>query len=70
MGKLVKIIFGIVGVVLLLVVLAVGAFALFFDPNDFRSQITAAAKKSTGRDLVIGDIKLGIYPVLGAKVKD
>lgn len=70
MGKLLKIVFGIIGAVLLLLVLAVGAFALFFDPNDFRSQITAAAKKATGRDLAIGDIKLGIYPVLGANVKN
>ena len=70
MGKLLKIVFGIIGVVLLLVVLAVGAFALFFDPNDFRSQITAAAKKATGRELVLGEIKLGVYPVLGANVKN
>ena len=69
MGKLLKIVFGIIAVVVLLVVLAVGAFALFFDPNDFRSQITAAAKKATGRELVLGEIKLGIYPVLGANVK-
>ena len=69
MGKLVKIVFGIVGALLLVLVLAVGAFALFFDPNDFRSQITAAAKKATGRDLTVGEIKLGIYPVLGANVK-
>ncbi|WP_439641806.1 AsmA family protein [Nevskia sp.] len=69
MGKLVKIVLGIVGAVLLLLVLAVGAFALFFDPNDFRSQITAAAKKATGRELTVGEIKLGIYPVLGAHVK-
>lgn len=70
MGKLLKIVFGIIAVVVLLVVLAVGAFALFFDPNDFRSQITAAAKKATGRELALGEIKLGIYPVLGANVKD
>ncbi len=69
MGKLVKIILGIVGALLLVLALAVGAFALFFDPNDFREQITAAAKKATGRDLTVGEIKLGIYPVLGANVK-
>lgn len=70
MGKLVKIVFGIAAAVLLVLVLAVGAFALFFDPNDFRTQITAAAKKATGRELTVGEIKLGIYPVLGANVKD
>ncbi len=69
MGKLLKIGFGIVGALLLVVVLAVGAFALFFDPNDFRSQITKATKDATGRELTVGDIKLSIYPVLGARVQ-
>jgi len=69
MGKLLKIGLGIVGALLLVVVLAVGAFALFFDPNDFRSQITKATKDATGRELTVGDIKLSIYPVLGARVQ-
>ena len=70
MGKLLKIVLGIAAALVLVVVLAVGAFALFFNPNDFRGRITAEAKKATGRDLVIGDIKLSLFPTLGARIRN
>ncbi|GAC1630117.1 MAG: hypothetical protein NVS9B10_22240 [Nevskia sp.] len=68
MGKLLKIVFGILAALLLAAVLAVGAFALLFDPNDFRGRITVEVRKATGRDLVIGDIKLSLFPTLGARI--
>lgn len=70
MPKLLKIALAALAALLLLIVLVVGAFALLFDPNDFRAQITDAAKKATGRELTLGQIKLSVWPVLGANVKD
>jgi len=42
---------------------------LFFDPNDFREEIAAAASKETGRDFTIdGDVSLAIFPWLAIEV--
>lgn len=70
MSKLLKIALGVVVALLIVVVLAVGAFALFFDANAFRGRITEQVRKATGRELVIGDIHLSFYPTLGARVRD
>ncbi len=69
MGRLVKIIFlGVAGVVGLLVIAAV-ALLLFFDPNDFRDEISAQVKETTGRDLVIeGDLSLSVFPWIAVKI--
>lgn len=68
MGRLLKYVFwlfaGIVGVVL---IAAVSLF-LFFDANDFRDRISAAVKESTGRDLVVGEISLSVFPWLAVDV--
>ncbi|MDX1498165.1 MAG: AsmA family protein, partial [Salinisphaeraceae bacterium] len=42
---------------------------LYFDPNDFKDEIAAAAKDKTGRDLTItGDIGLTVFPWLGVEL--
>ena len=69
MGRLVKplllFIAGIVG----LAVLASVALFLFFDPNDFRDEISAQVKELTGRDLVIeGDLSLSVFPWIAVNV--
>ncbi len=52
--------------VVLLVLIAVIATPLLIDPNDFKPQIEAAVKQSTGRDLGIeGDLELSIFPWVG-----
>ncbi|HUO82556.1 MAG TPA: AsmA family protein [Gammaproteobacteria bacterium] len=63
-------IFGIVaGVVLGLVVLAMLLVALFFDPNDYKDDIAAAAEEETGRELSIdGDLSLSLFPWLAIGV--
>ena len=69
MAKLGKIFFyaiaGIVGVI----VIAVVAFAMFFDPNDFRDTLSAQVEEATGRELAIeGDLSVSFFPWLAVEV--
>lgn len=65
MARLVKIILLLVAGVIGLGFLASVALFLFFDPNDFRQEISDGVKEATGRDLVIeGDLSLSIFPWL------
>jgi len=67
MGKLLKV---ITGVVLLIVVLVIVA-PFIVDPNDYREQIQSAVKDKTGRDLSInGDMSLSVFPWIGVGIKD
>ena len=67
-GPLKKVLFLIVGIAAVAVIAAV-LFVLLFDPNDFREEIAAKVKQSTGRDLVIeGDIELTLFPWLAINV--
>ena len=69
MAKLGKIFFyaiaGIVGVIVIVVV----AFAMFFDPNDFRDTLSAQVEEATGRELAIeGDLSVSFFPWLAVEV--
>ena len=56
---------GVVGVL----VFASVALYLFFDPNNYRDEISAGVKEVTGRDLTIeGDLSLTIFPWLAIEV--
>lgn len=69
MGRVVKIILWLVGGFITLFALAAVALFLFFDPNDFREDISKSVKNQTGRDLTIdGDISLEIFPWLAVEV--
>ena len=62
-----KKLFKIVGVLVLVVVVLIGAAAvlvpMFFDPNDHKDRIAQAVKDATGRDLNLkGDIGLSVFP--------
>lgn len=71
MAKPFKIFLTIVGLLVVLVVGAAIAVPLFFDPNDYKPQVTAAVKENTGRDLTIaGDIELSVFPWLGVSLAD
>ena len=64
-----KILAWLLATIVALFVLAAVAFVLFFDPNDFREEIAAKVKESTGRELVIdGDISLSFFPWLAVEV--
>ena len=65
MTRLVKTLLIAVASVIGIVILASVALFLFFDPNDYREEISAGVKEATGRDLAIeGDLSLSIFPWL------
>jgi AsmA protein len=67
-GPLKKVLILILGIAALAVVAAV-LFVLLFDPNNFRDEIAAKVKETTGRDLVIeGDVELTLFPWLAINV--
>jgi AsmA protein len=69
MGKLLKIILSLAG--LLIVLVAVVAIALPFvvDPNDYKDEIMTTVRDKTGRTLEIdGDISLSVFPWLGLDI--
>ena len=69
MGRLVKILLLVVAGIVGLAVIAAVALFLFFDPNDFRDEISAQVKEATGRDLVIeGDLSLSVYPWIAVNI--
>lgn len=70
MSKPLKIILGIVGGVIALVLVALVAAVLMFDPNSFRGKLSAEIKDRYHRDLAVGDIKLGIFPWLHVKISN
>jgi AsmA protein len=59
----------VAGGLVALFIVAAAALFIFFDPNDFREEISSSVKKQTGRDLLIeGDISLDIFPWLAVEV--
>ena len=69
MGRVVKFILSLLVGFAALFILASIALFLFFDPNDFREDISKTVKSQTGRDLIIeGDISLDVFPWLAVEV--
>ena len=69
MGRVFKYLLWLVGGCVALFLVAAIALYLFFDPNDFREEISNTVKNQTGRDLTIdGDISLDIFPWLAVEV--
>lgn len=69
MGRLIKILlYFVAGIAALLIIVSVGFF-LLFDPNDFRDNIAAAVKRTTGRELLIeGDLEVSLFPWLAIEI--
>ncbi len=66
MGKLLKFLGWLLGILIVLVLASVVLVPLFVDPNEHKDKIVAEVKKATGRDLTIaGDIGLSVIPWLG-----
>jgi|GEM_PF-1953823 len=60
--------FGLLGLVLILVVVA-AVFVMTFDPRQYKTEIEALVKKQTGRTLVLSDdMQMSLFPNLGIKV--
>ena len=71
MAKPFKIFLYIVGGFFALIVLAAIALPLILNPNNYKDEAAVATKDATGRELKInGDIKLTVFPWLGASVHD
>ena len=69
MSRYASIFAAVVGGLIALFVVAAIAIFLFFDPNDFREDISQAVKEATGRDLVIdGEVNLQLFPWLAVEV--
>lgn len=59
----------VVACVIAVIVILIIVLPFVINPNDFKPQIAKAVKHETGRDLSIpGDIKLSIFPWLGAEI--
>lgn len=66
MGRLLKWLAGIFGLVLLIIVAAAVILPLVIDPNDHKDTIEQLVKERTGRELQITDrLELSVFPALG-----
>ena len=66
MKRILKVVFGLIGALLLLVIVALVGAKLFINPNDYRDTIAAKVQQQTGRELEIrGEIDLSFFPWLG-----
>lgn len=70
MAKPLKIVLALLGALLLLLIAAVVALPLLFDPNDYRRQIGEAVQRETGRSFAVGEIRLSVFPWLRVELKD
>ncbi len=69
MARLVKIVLVVAAALVGIAVIASAALYLFFDPNDFRDEISLAVKESTGRELVIeGDLSMSLFPWIAVEI--
>jgi AsmA protein len=69
MGKLLKIILGLVALLVAIIVIAAVVLPMVVDPNDYKDEIAATVEKQTGRTLSIeGDITLSVFPWLGLDI--
>jgi len=66
MGKVVKGLFYLMGLLIGLTIILALAIPLLVDPNDYRNEISEMVEKRTGRTLDIkGDIGLSLFPWIG-----
>ncbi|MCX7082514.1 MAG: AsmA family protein [Methylococcales bacterium] len=66
MLKPVKIILSIIAIFVFLITIAVLTAYFLIDPNNYKSEIVAAVKEKTGKELnLIGELKLSVFPWLG-----
>lgn len=69
MGRVLKILLIVLAGLVGIVVIAAIALFLFFDPNDFRDEISAQVEAATGREFAIeGELGLTLFPWLAVEV--
>ncbi len=68
MKGLLKVLFGIIGLLVVVIVAAAILIPMYIDPNDYKDEITALVKKQTGHELQIpGDLSVTVFPWLGVQ---
>lgn len=70
MARPLKIVLLVFGGLLALIIAALVAAVLMFNPNDYRQQIADAVQKETGRSLQLGEIGMKIFPWLNVSIRD
>lgn len=69
MKIIVKLLGLLIGAVITLAIIAIVAVSFFFDPNDYKEEITRLVQEKTGRALQIeGDIALSFFPWIGLDI--
>ena len=69
MSRIIKIVLILLAGLVCIMAIAAVALFLFFDPNDFKEEISAGVRDATGRELVIdGDLSLSVFPWLAIDV--
>ena len=61
-----KLFFKLIFALILLLLIAIVGFAVMFNPNDYKDDISKLVKEQTGRELILkGDISLSLFPWIG-----
>ena len=61
-----KLLLKLILTLVILFLIAIVGVAVFFDPNEYKDEITQVVKEKTGRQLSIpGDISLSFFPWIG-----
>jgi AsmA protein len=69
MNKILKVVAIVVGALLVIVVAVLVAVGFLFNPNDYKSQISAAVAKATGRTLTLdGNLALSVFPTVRIQI--
>ena len=69
MGKALKWLFGLVALLVVVVIAAIVILPMVIDPNDYKDEIIAQVKSSTGRDLAIRDpLELSVFPKIAVRL--
>ena len=69
--KWIKRLFGLIGILLLVVIVVAAYLLVTFDANDYKERIEAEVHEQTGRELELaGDVSLTLFPNLGLRLED
>jgi len=53
----------VIGIVVVVIVLAVGIFVATFNPNDYRGTVQTKLEQQLGRKVTLGNMELGLFPL-------
>ncbi len=53
----------VIGIIVVVIVLAVGIFVATFNPNDYRGTVQTKLEQQLGRKVALGNMELGLFPL-------